>query len=227
MRVDRQRGFSLLELIIVLAVVLIVAAITAPKMREIIDAQKLRGAAQEYAGLMQIARTRAAEDNKPYEIRTVVNGTSTTAFVDLNDDGAYQPTGDAQGKNPEPGIPLPEQITIGDTGAPQDFEASATLLGAIAIDLEDSPMLDTQGNAAPGIAFNERGLPCQRDTAGGTCKNSATVNAALAPIAWVTYFQYTRSGSGITKYAAVTVTPAGRIKTWTYQSNGQGGGSWR
>ena len=220
---DRQRGFSLLEMMIVLVLLLIIAAITVPKMREIIDAQKLRGSAQAYAGLMQTARTRAAQDNTEYEIQTFTIGNNTTAFVDLNDNGQY----DSAGATPEPAVPFPSGVVLSDNGAPTAGFDTTALLGAIPANLEDSPMLNKAGAVSPGLAFNERGLPCQRDTAGAICKNIAKVNGQPTPVAWVTYIQYTQSGSGITKYAAVSVTPAGRIKTWTYQSNGQGGGSWQ
>jgi hypothetical protein len=42
---------------------------------------------------------------------------------------------------------------------------------------------------------------------------------------WVQYLQLQRSGSD-TIYAAVTVSPTGRVKTWIYIPSGNGNGEW-
>ena len=58
MSTDRQHGFSLLEMMIVVVIILVMAGLMAPKMLAVIDDQKVRANAQAYAGLLQLARSR-------------------------------------------------------------------------------------------------------------------------------------------------------------------------
>lgn len=224
MRTRRQRGFTVLEMMIVVVIMLIVLGMSAPKMLQMIDSQKLQSSAQAYAGLLQEARSRAVQDDKPYEVLVDTSSGTPVAFIDLNDDGTWT-TG---GANPEPGVLLANPITVSDASVPAGFDTTA-LLNIIPLHTSTSPMLasDAGGTARPGLAFNQRGLPCQRFVAGGNCTNSIPPQTPPLPpqVAWVTYFQYALRNGG-TAYAAISVTPAGRIKTWSYQSDGKGGGSW-
>ncbi|HWC19216.1 MAG TPA: hypothetical protein VG498_19550, partial [Terriglobales bacterium] len=93
-------------------------------------------------------------------------------------------------------------------------------------------MVNNAGVPSPGIAFNERGLPCQRTVLNGACLNTNTVPAAGGGppvqtfVAWVTYFRYARRAGAGYDWMAVSVSPAGRIKMWKFQ-NGANGGSWQ
>jgi prepilin-type N-terminal cleavage/methylation domain-containing protein len=224
----RQRGFTVLEMVIVIAIVLIVAAMTAPKMLRFSDNEKLRETAQAYAGLMETARMRSSSDNKFYEILTTTVSGVPVAFVDIDGDKAL-----GTGLNAEPSIQLPTQLAVTDTGAPvtgSGFDTTKNL-GIIPLTLENSPMVDAAGNPEPGIAFNERGLPCQRikntvtSVVEPNCKNSTIANVTGIPgptlVGWVTYLKYTNI-DGTTSWAAATVTPAGRIKSWSHSS-----GAWQ
>jgi prepilin-type N-terminal cleavage/methylation domain-containing protein len=224
----RQRGFTVLEAVVVVAIILIVASMTAPKMLQFSDNEKLRESAQAYASLLEVARMRATSDNQYYEVLTTTSGLKR-AYVDINRDNSLDTETNGAA---EPSVELPSQLTVTDSGAPitgSGFDTTHNL-GIIPLDLENSPMLDPNGNALPGIAFNERGLPCQRikdpvtNVLNPNCKNSTWANvtgtAGVTLTAWVTYLKYTNY-NGSTSWAAVTVTPAGRIKTWSYN------GSWQ
>jgi prepilin-type N-terminal cleavage/methylation domain-containing protein len=213
---NRQRGFSLLELLVVVVLILVLSAMMVPKMLGVIDDQKLRASAQAYAGLMQIARSRATQDNSVYQVLNTTQSGVPIAYVDLNFDRTYQVG--------EPMVLLAAPITISETGVPSGF-GNNTLLGVQPYADSTSPMVSdgsggiSSGTAIPGVAFNERGLPCQRIDAAQVCKNAPLVGspATIRPIAYITYLQYARRTGG-TAYAAITVTPAGRVKTWIYQS---------
>jgi len=224
MNIDRQRGFSLLELMIVVVILVVIAGMMTPKMLGIIDDQKMRASAQAYAGLMQIARSRATQDNSVYQVLNTTTNGVPVAYLDLNSDRTFN----GSGSNPEPAVELADPITVSDSGVPSGF-GNTNLLGIQPYSDSTSPMVSdgtggiAAGTAIPGMAFNERGLPCQRVAAAETCKNAPSVGtpASTRPIAYVTYLRYKRRTGG-TAYAAITVTPAGRIKTWVYQ-----GGNWQ
>jgi prepilin-type N-terminal cleavage/methylation domain-containing protein len=68
---------------------------------------------------------------------------------------------------------------------------------------------------ALGTGWNGLGIPCQRSSAASPC----------AAIGWVQYLQLQRSG-GDMLFSAVTVSPTGRIKIWTYRPSENGNGTW-
>ena len=85
---QRQAGFTLIETLIVLAVIGLLVLITAPAFLGMINRFKLTGTTREVASLIQAARMEAIKMNAP----TQVNYDSTTntfiAFVDLDRDNA-------------------------------------------------------------------------------------------------------------------------------------------
>src|SRR5438270_12338029 len=111
----RQRGFTVLEAVVVVAIILIVASMTAPKMLQFSDNEKLRESAQSYASLLEVARMRATSDNQYYEVLTTTSGGLKRAYVDINRDNSLdtETSGAA-----EPSIELPGQLTVTDSGAP-------------------------------------------------------------------------------------------------------------
>lgn len=212
----------------VVVIILLVLGMAAPKMLMIINNQKLQSSAQAYAGLLQEARARAVQDNNPYEILIDTSGGTPIAYVDLNDNGTFDPT-------TEPAVLLASPIIVTDTGAPistgspkatNGFD-TVTPINIIPLHTSTSTMLAFDGTARPGIAFNQRGVPCQRYAAAGNCVN-AIPQPQTPPqppqVAWVTYFKYPLGNTEA--WAAISVTPAGRIKTWSYQSDGSGSGTW-
>ena len=230
MTAERQRGFTLLEALVVVAIILIVSAIMAPKMFQIIDAQKLQSSAQSYSALLQVARTRAVQDNQVYQVLSAVNNGAAVAYVDQNGNSQW----DTAGANPEPAVQLPLPISITDTNAPQGVQGFDTIrpLNTVPVlTISTNPaMVNSGGLPSPGIAFNERGLPCQRIAVGAACSNVSTVITGGVPqltaVAWVTYLRWTRRNGNGFDWAAVSVTPAGRIKTWRFQVD-NAGGSWQ
>jgi Tfp pilus assembly protein FimT len=212
----------------VIAILLILAGITAPKILGMIETQRMQSTTRAYASFLQEARYRAEQAGQWYEILLDTSDPSVAiAYVDINGDGNRQTS--------EPSVQIPAPITVPDpAGAPTAVTSgfsNANLLGATPLNVDNTPATWNQnGSQTPGLAFNERGLPCQRTSAAVACTNSTqtNVNGSLvaAPVAWVTYFAYPTSNGGAL-YSAVTVTPAGRIKVWNYQSDGAGGGNWR
>ena len=76
----RQRGLTLLELAIVVAITAIVAAAAVPSFTALIDARRLDGAATRLAADVQLARSEAIARNRPLRL-SVVAGADATCWV--------------------------------------------------------------------------------------------------------------------------------------------------
>jgi prepilin-type N-terminal cleavage/methylation domain-containing protein len=84
-----SRGFSLLELIIVIGISIIIAAIAIPSFLTAHSNLQLRSAASDLSGFMQRTRMQAAKQNATYTIgyRSITN--VNEAYIDLNNNGQW------------------------------------------------------------------------------------------------------------------------------------------
>lgn len=194
-----RRGFSLLELMIVLSVIMIVAAVAIPTMSTVVRMVRLNSAATGYADMLQQARIRAVRDDKYYSVITTVgsSGMPSTAYMDLAGSGSF-----AAG---DPIIEFPEGVSpVASGSAPSVSALKALFLPAGAL---------AQGSVnttAPGPTFGPRGLPCNPVTAGGY-----TTCLSATPTSFMVFLQNSEGGA----WEAVTVTPAGRIREWSYSNS--------
>jgi prepilin-type N-terminal cleavage/methylation domain-containing protein len=189
-----QRGFSMLELLVVLLITVITAAMASPNIMLAVYNIRLRTGASDLAGLMQQARIMAAKDNTPYAIRYTTLGTVQIAFIDLNLDGTYNSN--------EPQVQFSGSV-VPAAGAPSGGGG------------QPSPYVLT-GDTGSGsfdntntLGFSPRGLPCNYDTS----TNPATCNTPAVK-AFSYYLTDTRMGRP--GWAAVAVTKAGRTKVVTW-----------
>lgn len=92
----RVRGYTLVELMVVIIIIGVVSAAAFPSFREMTNANRLTGAANEMVASLQIARAEAIRRNARVVICPSVNGTACgganwrrhISFVDANRDGA-------------------------------------------------------------------------------------------------------------------------------------------
>ena len=192
-----DRGFSLLELCAVLAILMIVAGMLFINAVSAVRNIRLTQSATSYANLLQKARIRAVQDDTYYMVRTDTSTDPPTAFVDLLQTATYSPTAPA-----DPMMAFLQDVS------PKPFDAGPGLA-----DLESKFLPGTGSNGVntvdtthPGPTFGPRGIPCvPTATTGGTCPS-------MTPTSYITFLQNAQS----TKWEAVTVTPAGRIGIWSY-----------
>jgi type II secretory pathway pseudopilin PulG len=200
-----ETGFSLAELIIVVAIVMIVAALSIPSLSHAIDNSRLKGATQTLAAVYQDSRLRATQNNTSYEVLvSQVGANPAQACIDLDGDGVCGATDVA--------TKFPNKIKLSNTGIPVPLDPQ---LHFPFVYTENSAMYTQQNVLAPGLAWNSEGMPCQRASASARCIATG----------WLQYVQLRHSG-GSTIYGAVTVTPTGRVKTWIFIPSGNGNGQW-
>lgn len=182
-------GFTLLELVGVLAVCLILGAVAVLNVRTTTQVVHLRGSGTEYANLLQNARIRAIRDDTFYAVRADTTVNPPRAFVDVAGTGLYA--------NGDPLMVFASDVT------PMPF-ASGPGLANLKSQFLPANGQGTVNTAQPGPTFGPRGLPCAPN--GGTCPY-------LPPTSYITFVQNPQSG----KWEAITVNPAGRIRVWSYE----------
>jgi prepilin-type N-terminal cleavage/methylation domain-containing protein len=148
----RSSGFTLLELLIALGVVLIVAAIVTPQAATFINNYKLRSSASQLAGMVQQCRINSVRTNSVIGVQSAIVGGRQQIWVDLNGDGAYN-----QG---EPLMQLPVSVTLQNAGFPGN---ATTGLGT-----------GINWQVGSPVRFTARGIPC-RINAGNCVTDGGTV----------------------------------------------------
>jgi len=196
-----QSGFTLVELIVVVSIILIVGGLSIPSLSRTIDNSRLKSATQMLAASYQDARIRATQQNTSYELLVSPPGIQPAQIcIDLDGDGTCGPG--------EPVTRFAAQVSVSNIGVP--FPMGAAQLNYPVADTENSSMY-----TAPGLAWNSRGLPCQRTSAASPCSVTG----------WVQHVQLQGSGGNML-YGAVSVSPTGRVKTWIFIPSGNGNGQW-
>jgi len=202
-RRDRTGGFSLMELLIVVFVVMVIAAIAIPNILSAVSNIRLRASAGDLAGLMQQARIMAAKNNTPY---VVLYGTLHGAQI------AYvrDPKSAAGLGNFVAGEPMMEfsGTTVPASGAPTGSGGQPS-----AYVLAGDTGTGSYDNTST-LGYTGRGLPCNYDT---------TTSPATCSTPAAKYFAYylTDTRVGGAGWAAVVVTKGGRAKIVTWN-----GGAW-
>jgi prepilin-type N-terminal cleavage/methylation domain-containing protein len=206
-----SQGFTLLEAMIVVAIMLVVAAYAIPIWTTSLKTARIRGAETAYAGLLQMARTRAINDDRYYSVYTKLasGNTPQMAYVDIYPQNVNGTSGNGPSGSYVAGPPADPMVTMSPEAVPQTAGSAPNtnnLYNSFCSTCNLNPAIIL--NTAP--TWGPDGLPCAPTTAaGGT---GLVCNSAGGPIAYVTFFQSATNN----EWDAVTVSPAGRIKTWFY-----------
>lgn len=191
-RALRAAGFSLLELMIVLAMAMTATTIAVPTMVTVLANTRLHRNMGNLSSLYQNGRTLAVRGNSITRIRFQLVNNNWMAYVD----NGVNPSG-LTSTVPQVALPVNFSKVGPPSGtAPTPLDA-ATCGSTITPDTTD----DTY--------FNQLGIPCQYSS--GTCSNSQ---------AYAYYFTYKGSMNMSTTWAAMCVSPAGRVKAWYWTGDG-------
>lgn len=189
----RKCGFSLLEMVIVLSIIMIFSAIAVPRMINEASDLSLRFAASDLSGLLQTARIQAVRKNAYYSVRY---GTLTSEvngfFVDLPGSGAW-----ASG---DPILPVSSSVTVhqgSGSGAPNEGSFISSLAFTI-------------NPGADWPSFNARGLPCIAGTY--SCPQAAGQGFVI--------FMSKPTVTGAVPWTAVVIDPSGHMILYTCDSSG-------
>jgi prepilin-type N-terminal cleavage/methylation domain-containing protein len=159
-------GFSMIEMMVVAAIILIITAMAMPNIWNSVQIMRMRSSLTEITGLYQQTRRLAVRDVKIYPVRTTTIGGRLAFYADLNTDSTY-----ASG---EPAVVMPDGVTVISTPASTTGVDTAT----------------TVTGTLPG--FNNRGLPCTYNST-YDCPFLALVSGNYVPSHFVIYLQ-TRNG---------------------------------
>jgi len=192
-----SRGFSLIELLITMAVILVIAALTLPTLQAIRSANLSR-AGSDYASFLQSARVQAVQNDTYFAVITQV-GPPDSAFIDLSAGrtGAFA--------NGDPILVLPSTVRV------RSYADNPPALGnlqSVSLASASDQSLNQGGNPT----FGSRGLPCTPN--GNVC---SALSGAVLGTSYITFFQSEPDGT----WLAVVLNPSARIRVYKY-----GSGSW-
>ncbi len=192
MRHKRKSGFSLVEMVVVVAIMMVVAAIAVPNVMNAIYIVRLNSSATSVSSILQATRQQAVRDNSFYYTCWTTGTGGSVWMVKQGSTCGTTPTGTTQ-------VQVNSTVQILSSGP-----SVPPVTGY-------SP----QASNIP-VAFNSRGVPCV--VIGGTCLSN--YGSPQVTVGFAIYLKQTRSSGGI-DWAAVTVSPAGRVQKWRYN-----GSSW-
>ena len=188
-RVSRGgKGFSFVEVLIVVVILLVVAIVAIPNMSRVIANSRLRAGMTSMSGLFQNCRMQAIKENKILTTHFTTPSVAVVAFVKDATLPATLTSGLPQVTWTSPVILVP---------SPSGPTAPSTLLTSTVLGF--TPLTSE-------VSFNTRGLPC--NFVSGSCANSG----------FLYYFKDT-SQTGTRGWAAISISPAGRIKRWAWSGS--------
>lgn len=182
---SRREGFSILELMVTLAVIMILTALAIPSLTRAYNSYLFNSAASQVAGILKLTRFEAIRRNRQVSCQIQQNGTDWLLWADSDGDGLPGAT--------EPQYRITGSISMLPAGGPVPAPAaiSAALNGAAVTAISGA-------NAA--VAFDPRG--------------AVTIGGGQPPI-YALYIGTPGLGTNDSTYRAVVLLPSGVVHVWT------------
>ncbi len=189
----------MVELLVVVAIIITMTAISVPTVSKLLTSARLRGGMGDLSGLFQNARNVAVRQNTISRVRFQSSNNRWLAYVDSATCGSSGWCNGPTTSTPQVYLP-PNFSKVSPPSGSTPSALTNTTCGANAVNT-----LDTTDDTY----FNQLGIPCQYSS--GTCSTAT-------PFAY--YFNYAETANN-TSWVALCVSPAGRIKAWYWT-----GSSW-
>jgi len=208
-----QRGFSLLELLICLAVMMVVTVAAFPTINKNLQIIRLQSSAQDVATLAERARILSVKNNTTYSIVFTTVNNVQVACIDTNYDGTCGLT--------EPAVAMAKYVSlVTDGSGPSPNQITCGPVGSMACPAGFTGLNYVQQGPTAFVSYNDRGLPCvgpvpTNEPIGTRCDEVVNGN----PIGFLYKFVYV--GANNPTYAAITITHTGLVSEWLYN-----GASW-
>ena len=211
-----KNGFSLIELTVVISLLVVMSALALPFLMQSVHMFRLRGAASDLSGLLQVCRMRAVQDDRYYSVYLSATSGLQQQFVDIYPQNAngVSGTGGQTLTAPDPSVVLSQEISRQPQSAAPNTAALAQLL--LPTNPNNLQPKDASAGATP-FTFGPEGLPCKPVVSAIASGSGTVCNSKGGSIAYWTFFQNNLTQA----WMAVTVTPAGRFQQWYYD-----GGTW-
>lgn len=82
-RLTRSRGFSLIEVLIVVAITLVIIALAAPQLRTAVNNYRINGTARQIQAVAQLARVKATSGNTRYRVHRDTDAATSAGTYEL------------------------------------------------------------------------------------------------------------------------------------------------
>jgi prepilin-type N-terminal cleavage/methylation domain-containing protein len=209
-----QDGFSIIELLVVVAITLTVTALAVPTIMATIGNYRVTTSASALAALIQETRMLAVRDNKCYSMETTAVGTNTGFFVDLAQNQTYA-------AQPFPSTNPQQHEELTQLGATVKLIAAGNMPSQLTATIIGGPSANFTLDSTDAVSFNARGLPCLVTPPGCATATSCQMLPSGNQVGFV-YYLSAQPPFGPALYKGVSVTPAGRVRVWTLA-----GGNWQ
>ena len=191
-----RNGFSLVELVLSLAVLLVITTLAIPVVVRSLQTYQLNATASQLAGMLKFTKFDAIRQNTHVNFQVAQNATNWIVWVDSNGDGI------PDGAEPQMVIPIAGNDTLLPQSSVPSPNPIAATLGAGGNTL---PWTVSSGSNA-SIMFDQRGV--------------VVSGAGGAVVSTVYAFYLGNPNDPNAGYRAVITLPSGAVQVWTSSSAG-------
>ena len=189
-RRNPQRGFSLVELVLSLVVLLVITTLAIPVVVRSLQTYQLNSSASQLAGMLKFAKFEAIRQNTPVSCQIQQQGTNWLVWVDSNGNGVRD--------GAEPAMIVSGAFTLLPLGSVPSPSAITSTLGPGS----STFLLTVLSGSNASVTYDQRGVLSFSGT---------------APIYALYLGSATTPNSG---YRAVITLPSGAVQVWTATSAG-------